>query len=202
MHVDVTRPKQTDTEGLKVPVVYETSPYYSRQGEFSQSHFWDAKHELGATPPKHENLQTSLRELRRPMIANSHVRRWLPLGFAVCIRPRQARNFRKVVQRWVATMNRWHPKPLSIGCVVEPKVIRQWMAPKKSQLLGVQASRNGRDIVQRHVAIGRRHDRRPGLEAIIRWRQHLYYHYYRSNGLVRHPGGYMGEDIDVRTTLL
>ena len=24
-----------------------------------------------------------------------------------------------------------------------------------------------------------------------------YYHYYRSNGLVRHPGGYMGEDIDV-----
>ncbi len=41
MHVDVTRPKQTDTEGLKVPVVYETSPYYSRQGEFSKSHFWD-----------------------------------------------------------------------------------------------------------------------------------------------------------------
>ena len=24
-----------------------------------------------------------------------------------------------------------------------------------------------------------------------------YYHYYRSNGLIRHPGGYMGEDIDV-----
>jgi X-Pro dipeptidyl-peptidase len=24
-----------------------------------------------------------------------------------------------------------------------------------------------------------------------------YYHYYRSFGLVRHPGGYMGEDIDV-----
>ena len=29
MHVDVTRPAQTDTEGLKVPVVYETSPYYA-----------------------------------------------------------------------------------------------------------------------------------------------------------------------------
>src|SRR5690554_5465276 len=24
-----------------------------------------------------------------------------------------------------------------------------------------------------------------------------YYHYYRSNGLVRSPGGYLGEDIDV-----
>src|SRR5215207_2147570 len=29
MHVDVTRPRQTDTEGLKVPVVYESSPYYA-----------------------------------------------------------------------------------------------------------------------------------------------------------------------------
>src|SRR5262245_38646269 len=32
MHVDVTRPKQTDTEGLKVPVIYETSPYFSGTG--------------------------------------------------------------------------------------------------------------------------------------------------------------------------
>ena len=24
-----------------------------------------------------------------------------------------------------------------------------------------------------------------------------YYHYYRSNGLVRSPGGYLGEDVDV-----
>lgn len=27
MHVDVTRPKETETEGLKLPVVYESSPY-------------------------------------------------------------------------------------------------------------------------------------------------------------------------------
>ena len=32
MHVDVTRQKQTDTEGLKVPVIYETSPYFSGTG--------------------------------------------------------------------------------------------------------------------------------------------------------------------------
>jgi X-Pro dipeptidyl-peptidase len=37
-----------------------------------------------------------------------------------------------------------------------------------------------------------------GLEAIIPIAPNTsYYHYYRSNGLVRHPGGYMGEDIDV-----
>lgn len=29
MHVDVTRPGQTETEGLKLPVVYASSPYYA-----------------------------------------------------------------------------------------------------------------------------------------------------------------------------
>jgi len=37
-----------------------------------------------------------------------------------------------------------------------------------------------------------------GLEAIIPIAPNTSsYHYYRSNGLVRHPGGYLGEDIDV-----
>ena len=36
-----------------------------------------------------------------------------------------------------------------------------------------------------------------GLEAIIPIAPNTsYYHYYRSNGLIRHPGGYLGEDID------
>src|ERR671912_552435 len=29
IHVDVSRPKETDTEGLKVPVIFEDSPYYA-----------------------------------------------------------------------------------------------------------------------------------------------------------------------------
>ncbi len=37
-----------------------------------------------------------------------------------------------------------------------------------------------------------------GLEAIIPVApNNSYYRYYRSNGLVRHPGGWLGEDIDV-----
>jgi X-Pro dipeptidyl-peptidase len=37
-----------------------------------------------------------------------------------------------------------------------------------------------------------------GLEAIIPVAPNTsYYHYYRANGLIRHPGGWMGEDIDV-----
>ena len=29
MHVDVTRPRQTETEALKLPVIYVTSPYFA-----------------------------------------------------------------------------------------------------------------------------------------------------------------------------
>ena len=29
MHVDVTRPRQTETEGLKLPVIYNSSPYFA-----------------------------------------------------------------------------------------------------------------------------------------------------------------------------
>src|SRR5688572_580265 len=29
VHVAVVRQKQTDTEGLKVPIIYESSPYYA-----------------------------------------------------------------------------------------------------------------------------------------------------------------------------
>lgn len=36
-----------------------------------------------------------------------------------------------------------------------------------------------------------------GLDAVIPVAPNTsYYHYYRSNGLVRHPGGWLGEDID------
>ena len=48
VHVDVTRPAQTETEGLRVPVVYETSPYFSGVGSASQRYFWDVRHDLGA----------------------------------------------------------------------------------------------------------------------------------------------------------
>ena len=47
MHVDVTRPGQTESEGLKVAVIYETSPYYSGIAGDSREFFWDPNHELG-----------------------------------------------------------------------------------------------------------------------------------------------------------
>src|SRR4249920_2081067 len=51
MFVDVTRQKQTDTEGLKLPVIYESSPYFA--GTSGPREFlWDVKQEVGATPPQ------------------------------------------------------------------------------------------------------------------------------------------------------
>ena len=41
MHVDVTRPAQTDSEALKVPVIYETSPYYAGTASTNSQYFWN-----------------------------------------------------------------------------------------------------------------------------------------------------------------
>src|SRR5688572_5753064 len=45
VHVDVTRPGQTDTEGLRVPVLYASSPYFAG---VSPDTFlgWDVQQEL------------------------------------------------------------------------------------------------------------------------------------------------------------
>ena len=83
MHVDVTRPKQTDTEGLKVPVVYETSPYFAGTGPDDKSFFWDPNQELGAAPPKRKTMAHVGRPDKPGMIANSEVGTWVPRGFAV-----------------------------------------------------------------------------------------------------------------------
>ena len=47
MHVAVTRPHQTDSEGLKLPIVYVSSPYFAGTAPFVDGLFWDVKHELG-----------------------------------------------------------------------------------------------------------------------------------------------------------
>src|SRR6185436_6411975 len=56
VHVSVVRQKQTDTEGLKVPVVYETSPYFAGNGGTAKEFFWNPQHELGEKPPVRKNM--------------------------------------------------------------------------------------------------------------------------------------------------
>ena len=47
VHVDVSRPRETDTDGLKVPVIYEDSPYYAGGADVTN---WAVDHEIGAPP--------------------------------------------------------------------------------------------------------------------------------------------------------
>jgi len=52
MHVAVTRPLQTETEGLKLPVIYVTSPYFAGTAEFVEGLFWSVRHNLGEMAPR------------------------------------------------------------------------------------------------------------------------------------------------------
>ena len=81
MHVSVTRPSQTDN-GLKLPVVYETSPYYAGTAGIATGLFWDVKHELGEKPKPRKHVEVT-RTGKRPIISNSQIKTWVPRGYIV-----------------------------------------------------------------------------------------------------------------------
>ena len=61
MHVSVTRPLQTETEGLKLPVIYVTSPYFAGVAGNDPGTFWDVRHEIGELPPPHKHPEVQRR---------------------------------------------------------------------------------------------------------------------------------------------
>src|SRR5690554_7761304 len=82
MHVAVTRPEQTETERLKLPVIYETSPYYAGVAPNVEGLFWDVKHELGEMPGPRISPEVT-RTGQRPIISDSQIKTWLPRGYIV-----------------------------------------------------------------------------------------------------------------------
>jgi X-Pro dipeptidyl-peptidase len=196
MHVAVVRPRQTDTGGLKVPVIYETSPYYS--GTSGPREFlWNVRQEVGAPPPPRRS-QPPVRARVRPGIANSHVNDWVPRGFAVVHSESPGTG-------------------LSQGCPtvggpneeLAPKAVIDWLNGRARAF----RTADGTEEVRATWSTGKvgmtgtsYNGTLPlaaavtgvdGLEAIIPVAPNTsYYRYYRSNGLVRHPGGWLGEDID------
>src|SRR5215471_3469808 len=83
MHVDVTRPRQTDTEGLVVPVIYETSPYFSGVASTDLKYFWDPHQEVHGKPKAREHAPPIPFQRRSPRISDELVAEWVPRGFAV-----------------------------------------------------------------------------------------------------------------------
>lgn len=198
MHVDVTRPAQTDSEGLQVAVIYETSPYY-RGIAGGKGFFWDAEHEVGAKPPKRGDAPDIPFAKRQVPMSRSLIGTWVPRGFAVVHSASPGTG-------------------LSQGCVtiggeneeLAPKAVIDWLNGRARGF----TTPDGDETVEAYWSTGKvgmtgtsYNGTLPlaaattgveGLEAIIPDAPNTsYYHYYRANGLVRHPGGYMGEDIDV-----
>jgi X-Pro dipeptidyl-peptidase len=197
MHVDVTRQKQTETEGLKVPVLYESSPYFAGTAG-GRSILWDVKQEVGATPPP-RTVQPSVRfQPDRQRVGNSLVRQWVPRGFAVVhsdapgtglstgsptVGGRAERYAPKAVIDWLNGRAKGYT---TLTGNVE--VTADWCTGK----VGMTGTSYNGTIPVAAATTGVE-----GLEAIIPVAPNTsYYHYYRSHGLVRSPGGWLGEDID------
>jgi X-Pro dipeptidyl-peptidase len=197
VHVDVVRPKQTDTEALKVPVVYESSPYFAGTSN-DRSRLWNVNQELGSEPPPRQSQAEVEFRADRTSISNSHVTTWVPRGFAVVHSEAPGTG-------------------LSTGCPtvggapeeLAPKAVIDWLNGRAKGFTTV----DGTDEVKATWTTGKvgmtgtsYNGTIPlaaattgvaGLEAIIPIAPNTsYYHYYRSNGLIRHPGGWLGEDID------
>jgi len=198
MHVDVTRPEQTDTENLKLPVIYESSPYYAGTAGMDKDIFWDVRHELGepGKPRKHPEVT---RVGERPIISNSQVRTWVPRGFIVVHSSSPGTGLSDGAPTVGGDNESLAPKAVidwlngrAKGYVERDgdKEVKAYWSTGKVGMTGT--SYNGT------IPLAAATTGVEGLEAIIPIAPNTsYYHYYRSNGLVRSPGGYLGEDIDV-----
>ena len=83
MHVDVTRPQQTETDGIKLPVIYESSPYFAGTASTESKYNWNVIQELDAESPARQKAPPVKRYGIRPVISTSHVNAWVPYGFIV-----------------------------------------------------------------------------------------------------------------------
>ena len=198
MHVGVTRPEQTETEGLKLPIVYVSSPYFAGVAPDVDGVFWDVKHELG-TMGKERVHPEVVRLGQRPIISNSHIKTWVPRGYIVVHSSSPGTGLSqgsptvggdneslapKAVIDWLCGRANGYTTPDG-----NEKVEAFWSTGK----VGMTGTSYNGTIPLAAATTGVE-----GLEAIIPIAPNTsYYHYYRANGLVRSPGGYLGEDIDV-----
>ncbi|MFA6482386.1 MAG: Xaa-Pro dipeptidyl-peptidase [Bacteroidales bacterium] len=199
MHVDVTRPKQTETEGLKLPVIYESSPYFAGTGTSDLQYYWNPRQELNTVPAPRKNFPPRVTRNDRPVISKAQVSRWLPQGYIVVHSSSPGTGLSqgcptvggdneslapKAVIDWLNGRAKGYTTPDG-----NEQVMAYWTTGKVGMTgtsydgtLPLAAATTGVD----------------GLEVIIPIAPNTsYYHYYRTNGLIRHPGGWLGEDIDV-----
>lgn len=197
VHVDVTRPAQTDA-GLKVPILYGASPYFA--GTSRDDSNWNVQQELGDQPPTRRPLAAPVHQPNRRRISNVLVNEWVPRGFAVVHSEAPGTG----LSQGCATVGDY-PERAPMKFVID------WLNGRAKGY----ASPTGRDEVRATAwstgkvgMIGTSYEGTlplaaattgvKGLEVVVPVSPNTsYYLYYRANGLVRSPGGYLGEDVDV-----
>jgi X-Pro dipeptidyl-peptidase len=197
VHVDVTRPHQTD-EGLRVPIVFGSSPYYAGTARGQVN--WNVQQELNATPEPRGHMESPAYQGSRTRISNALVNEWVPRGFAVVHSeaPGTGRSEgcptvgdvpERMPMKFVVDWLNGRAKGFTTETGNTEVKATSWSTGKVGMMgtsyegtLPLAAATTG-------VA---------GLEVVVPVSPNTsYYHYYRSNGLVRSPGGYLGEDVDV-----
>ena len=195
IHVSVVRPATAD--GVRLPIIYETSPYYAGTASVAEI-MWDVEHELYSEPPARGPQPFVAHRGDRGGISNSHVATWVPRGFAVVHSEAPGTGMSegcptmggineslapKAVIRWLTGEARGFTSPDG-----DEEVVADWSAGRVGM---TGTSFNGTlPLAAATTAV-------EGLEAIIPIAPNTsYWHYYRSYGLIRSPGGYLGEDID------
>ena len=198
VHTSVVRPGPT-AAGLKVPVVYVSSPYFSGTGTTASEYFWNVEHDPGMEPPARGEMPSIDYRENRPTISNSEVDTWVPRGFAVVHSEAPGTGMSqgcvtiggdpealapKAVIDWLNGRTKGYDTPDG-----DTEVVADWSTGK----VGMTGTSFNGTIPVAAATTGVE-----GLEAIIPIAPNTsYYRYYRSNGLVRSPGGYLGEDVDV-----
>ena len=198
LHVDVTRSAAAEKAGLKLPVIMQSSPYAGGTNGPRQ-YLWNVKQELGVEPPPRTSAPERNADPNLPHLGGGLINTWVPRGLIV------------VSSEQTGT-------GLSTGCptvgdVYEtngPKFVIDWLNGRAKGYTTVDGNEevkatdwtNGRVGMMGGSYLGTLPISAAisgvkGLEAIIPSAPNTsYYHYYRSNGLVRSPGGWLGEDID------
>lgn len=195
VHVDVTRQKQTQS-GLKVSVIYESSPYFAGTGNGDIN--WNVKQELNVEPPPRTFHPDVNFNANRTMISGDLVGTWVPRGFAVVHSEAPGTG-----------LSTGSPTVGGLPERFAPKAVVDWL---NGRAKGYTAVEGGQEVkadwctgkvgmigtsYNGTIPIAAATTGVKGLECIIPVSPNTsYYHYYRSNGLVRSPGGYLGEDVD------
>jgi predicted acyl esterase len=207
IHVDFTAPGEVLAEGLKVPVIFEDSPYYA--GTAPDYSNWAVDHELGFPPETRPSTPFWTAANTSPTISTRYESTWVPRGFAVVHAESPGTGYSdgcptsggrnetvaaKAVIDWLDGR-----APAYTTRTGGTQVVATWTTGK----VGMMGTSYNGTIPEAVATTGVE-----GLEAIVPisaisdW-----YDYYRANGIVRAPhsssnpsgnnNAFQGEDLDV-----